>query len=63
MTTKPTVTLTNHDGNAFAILATCRRAMLKANWAPERVAAVLAEMKSGDYDHLLTVACTHFDIR
>jgi len=60
---KPVVRLVGEDGNAFAIMARCRRAALAAGWPRERVDAALDEMRAGDYDHLLQVAMKHFDVR
>jgi len=60
---KPTVKLTGRDGNAFSIMGRCRSAMLKAHWSHERIDAVLDEMKSGNYDHLLQTALKYFDVR
>lgn len=59
---KPTVKLTGEDGNAYAIMAACIRAARKAGWPQERIDAVLDEMKSGDYDHLLVTAMNHFNV-
>lgn len=47
------VELTDHDGNAFAILASVRKAMRRGKIAQEEQDAFLEEAKSGDYDHLL----------
>jgi hypothetical protein len=60
---KPTVKLVGQDGNAFNIMGLCRRAALKAKWSPERLDAVMADMRSGNYDHLLQVAMREFDVR
>ena len=59
---KPVVELTGRDGNAFAIIAACRRAARGAGWDTARWQAVQADMTGGDYDHLLVVAMTHFDV-
>jgi len=44
------------DGNAFAIMGAVQRASRHANWPPEAVSALLADMQSDRYDHLLQVA-------
>ena len=44
------------DGNAFAVMGAVQKALRKAGNTPEGVSAVLAEMQSGDYNHLLMVA-------
>ncbi len=60
--TKPRVKLIGRNGNAFAILATCRMAARKANWTTEKWKEVEEEMISGDYDHLLRTAVAHFEV-
>lgn len=59
---KPSVTLVGQDGNAFVILGLCKQAMRKAKWDAVRIAAVMHELQSGDYDHLLQTAMRHFDV-
>lgn len=59
---KPSVKLVGQDGNAFAIMGLCSRAAKKAGWAPDQIKAVMTEMQSGDYDHLLQTAMKHFDV-
>ena len=53
----PTVQLPCCDGNAFAVMGAVRRAIHSAEWTPEEMVGVMDDMMSGDYDHLLTVAC------
>jgi hypothetical protein len=53
---KPEVRIIGRDGNAFAILGACTKAMKKAGWKKEDVDKFLAEAMSGDYDHLLQTA-------
>ena len=57
MTTKPIVKLTGTDGNAFAVMGAVSKAMRKVGWSEEEMRDVMNEMMSGDYDHLLSVAC------
>ncbi len=45
--------LVGENGNAFAIMGRWQRAAKRAGWPPAEIARVLAEMRSGDYDHLL----------
>lgn len=59
---KPVVDLDRCDGNAFSILAAASRAARRAGWNQERIDKVLAEAKSGDYDHLLQTIMKHFDV-
>ena len=62
-TTRPKVKLTGADGNAFNIMGLCQRAARKAGWTKERIDAVMGDMRSGDYDHLLQVAMREFEVR
>jgi hypothetical protein len=48
--------LAGTDGNAFAVMGNVRSALRRAGNTKEDIAAVLAEMQAGDYDHLLAVA-------
>ena len=48
--------LVGTDGNAVAIMANVRRALLRAGNPRDTVDAVIAEMRSGNYDHVLYVA-------
>ena len=57
-----TVTLTGHDGNAFAVLGRCRQAAQDANLCEDEIAAFMAEAMAGDYDHLLLTAMRWFQI-
>ena len=50
------VQLTGNDGNAFAIMAAVKKAIVKAGATPEQVAQYLMDSMSGDYDNLLRVA-------
>lgn len=61
-TGKPSVKLVGQDGNAYMIMGLCQRAARKAGWAQEKIDSVMAEMKSGNYDHLLQVAFKHFEV-
>lgn len=59
---KPRVKLVGTDGNAFALLAKCTEAAKAAGWSPVEIEAFRKEAMSGDYDNLLRVACSHFDV-
>lgn len=61
-TKKPKLKLVGQNGNAFMILGLAKRAAVKAKWTPEQWKKVSEEMTSGDYNHLLSVACAHFDV-
>lgn len=60
---KPVVRLVGQNGNAFMIIGLCRRAAKAAKWTPERIDAVMTDMMSGNYDHVLQVALREFDVR
>lgn len=59
---RPAVKLIGRDGNAFAIMGACKQAARKAGWTSEQVDALIKEMMSGDYNHLLGVAMNNFDV-
>ena len=61
-TDRPTVKLTGTDGNAFAVMGVCTRAAKRAGWSADDVTDLTRDMMSGDYDHLLGVAMTRFDV-
>lgn len=50
------VQLTGNDGNAFAIMASVRKALKRAKVSPDEIAEYVKESTSGDYDNLLRVA-------
>ncbi len=60
--TKPRVKLLGANGNAFNIMGLCSRAAKHAGWPKEKIDAVMAKMRAGDYDNLLGVAMTEFDV-
>lgn len=47
------MTLEGLDGNAFNLLGHFQRAARKQGWPQRDVEAVLAEARSGTYEHLL----------
>lgn len=47
------VKLTGKDGNAFAIMAVVKSALVKGGAPQDEVEQYLAESMSGDYDNLL----------
>ncbi len=49
----PDASVTLGDGNAFAIMGVCDRALRKAGATQDDRDEFRAEMTSGDYDHLL----------
>ena len=59
---KPTVRLTGEDGNAFSVMAKCKRSAQRAGWSKDQIDNVVNEMMSGDYDHLLQTAMKYFEV-
>lgn len=57
-----TVRLVGEDGNAFAIIGRCRRAMRRAGLDSDEIEAFSAEATSGNYDHLLQTCMVWFDV-
>ncbi len=55
------VQLIGEDGNAFSILARCKRAAAKAKLTPEEWAKFYEEATSGGYDHLLQTCMKWFE--
>lgn len=53
---RPTVVLSDLDGNAFGIMGAVKQALREAGASKEHIAAFLAEASSGDYQHLLQTA-------
>ena len=51
-----TIDLSNQDGNAFAIMASVRKALRRAGVSSEEVAEYIKQSQSGDYNNLLAVA-------
>lgn len=50
------------DGNAFAIMGACQKAARRAGMPQEEINKIFDEMTAGDYDNLLRVAMTYFDV-
>lgn len=48
------IDLTGPDGNAFALMAYAKRFATQLGWA-DKGSALIGEMMSGDYEHLLEV--------
>ncbi|MGH6819605.1 MAG: hypothetical protein ACREDU_01950 [Methylocella sp.] len=55
------VQLSGEDGNAFAIIGRCLRAMRRAGLSAEEREAFSREATAGDYDHVLQTAMKWFD--
>jgi hypothetical protein len=54
--------LIGRDGNAFALIAAACEAVRKAGWSKDQINALLKDMMSDDYDHLLGVVMHEFDV-
>ena len=50
------VKLTGTDGNAFAIIAKVKQALMNEGVDPDEIDECINEMMSGDYDNLLQTA-------
>ena len=59
---KPKVNLTSVDGNAFMVLGVCNQALREAGWDKEQLAEFSEQAMSGDYNHLLAVACKFCEV-
>ena len=56
------VQLTDHDGNAFAVMGAVRKGLRKAGATQEQIKQYSDESMSGDYDNLLRVAMEWVDV-
>jgi hypothetical protein len=59
---KPTVALIGNDGNAFAILGACLKALRGAKVPAEVVAEFRKQATAGDYDNLLRVCMGYVEV-
>lgn len=59
---KAPVQLVGVDGNAFMLIAVCRRAARKAKYTPEQIEAFCQEAMSGDYDHVIQTCTDWFEV-
>lgn len=57
-----TVRLIGQDGNAFAVLSACHRAMQEADLPADVYTKFHEEATRGNYDHLLATAMDWFEI-
>ncbi|MCK8479037.1 hypothetical protein [Psychroserpens algicola] len=51
------------NGNAFAVMGVFQRQARKEGWSTSEIEIVLAEAKSGDYDHLLATIMNHCEAK
>ena len=59
-TRKQVIDLTGPDGNAFYLLGTAMNLFKQIGISSERTEEILDELKSSDYEHLITVFDTYF---
>lgn len=59
---KPTVKLVGEDGNAFAIIGRCRKALKRAGATEEQLKEFSDDAMSGDYDHVIQTAMKWCDV-
>lgn len=59
---KPTVNLSESNGNAFSIIVKIRRVLVKAGYSRERIEEFSKEATSGDYDHVIQTAMKWCDV-
>lgn len=51
------------EGNAYVVMGRCQEAAKRAGWSQAQIDSAMAQMKGGDYEHLLRVACELFQVR
>ena len=61
-TTKPTVKLTGHDGNAYSIMGRVKKALMRTGADKEYIDGYLEDATAGDYDNLLAVTMRYVDV-
>lgn len=49
------------DGNAFVILAKCRKPAIRAGWTDDEWKKFTDGAKQGDFDHLVQTVMKHFE--
>lgn len=59
---RPVVKLIGTDGNAFAVIAACRRALRNAGYTKEQISQFTTEATSGNYDNVLATAMKWCDV-
>lgn len=58
----PALKLTGSDGNAYSVLAACKRKARKFGCTNEALDELQEEMLSGDYNHVLQTAMKYFEV-
>jgi hypothetical protein len=54
------IDLTGPDGNAFVLMGYAKNWARELEYEKEEIDAMIADMKSSDYEHLLSVLEQHF---
>ncbi|WP_170787385.1 hypothetical protein [Ruegeria lacuscaerulensis] len=57
-----TIDLPRTNANAFEVLARCQSAAERAGAEQARIQGFLEDAVQGDYEHLLRVVKTHFEV-
>lgn len=57
---KITIDLTGPEGNAFCVLGIITRLMKTLGYSKPQIDAVMQQLTSGDYEHLIATADKHF---
>ena len=57
---RPVIDLTGPDGNAFALMGYAKQWAKQCDYTEEHIDAMLEDMMSGDYEHLLDVIDQQF---
>lgn len=59
---KPDVTLTDGDGNSFAIMGRVKKALKEAGVPQDVIGEYFEEATSGNYDHLLATTMKYANV-
>lgn len=60
---RPQIKLTGTDGNAYSVLAKCIKAARKAKWSESDIETFTNDAMSGDYNRLMSVVMTQFEVK
>jgi hypothetical protein len=60
--TKPPLTLTGKDGNAFAILGAARKAARRDGWSKDQIDNYTSKATAGTYEELIMVTMQMFEV-
>lgn len=54
------IDLTQPDGNAFVLMRHARRLARQLDWPNQKIEAMIGEMLSSDYEHLISIFDDNF---